>query len=119
MNDNTYTEDLSRFGFREIKMLSEILNAWVKDGLPDDFSNDEVKPAMNMNSGNVFLVNSDYQVAMMNGDKLESFYSTPYDGHEGFYDELIEQYSDMNSEDQEYMRSIAESLGKDLPEVQS
>jgi hypothetical protein len=88
MSYEVTTTDLGKFGFREIKMLSEILNSWVKDGLPDDFENDDVKPMMNMNSGYVFLTNSDCQVAMMNGDKLESFYSCSECGAEGFAEDI-------------------------------
>jgi len=80
---DAYTEDLAKFGFREISLLRDILNAWCEDGLPVDFYSEGVRPAMNTHSGNVFLVNEDYQTAMMNGDKLESFYVTPYQGHEG------------------------------------
>lgn len=78
------TTNLSDFGSRERAMLIEVLRAWRDQGLPDDFYQDEVVPMMNRNSGNVFLTNSEYQVAMMNGDKLESFYSCPNCGHEGF-----------------------------------
>lgn len=65
---------------------------------------------MNQNSGNVFFTNSEYQVAMMNGDKLESFYSTPYEGREGFADELKEDYlsdyQSWNAEDVEYIHDL-------------
>jgi hypothetical protein len=61
----------------------------------------------NPNSGNVFFTNSDYQVAMMNGDKLESFYVTPYEGHEGFKDELRNlDLETLHIEDLEYLRDI-------------
>lgn len=109
-----YTEDFGKFGARERGMLREILQAWNEQGLPEDFSDDNVRPAFNMNSGFVFLVNEDCQTAMMNGDKLESFYSTPYDGHEGFWDELVEEYAGMHRDDQRYMREIAN--GRDLPD---
>lgn len=109
----SYTESFSDFGARERHMLTEIMTAWDKHGLPEDFSDDNVRPAMNMNSGFVFLVNDDCQVAMMNGSKLESFYSTPYEGREGFFDELIEEYSDMHREDQVYMIDVARSLGRE------
>lgn len=117
---DAYTEDLGKFGFREIKMLRDLLNAWVERGLPDDFSNENVRPAMNMNSGFVFLVNEDYQTAMMNGDKLESFYSSPYEGKEGFFDELKDEYNDMHHEDQEWLRDIAKGISREseLPEQQ-
>lgn len=78
------TTNLSKFGYSEIKELTKILNAWMTDGLPDDFYQDEVHPMMNNNSGFVFLTNSEFQVAMMNGNKLESWYSCPNCGHEGF-----------------------------------
>ena len=87
MNEIT-TTDLSKFGSRERRMVEELLSAWRRHGLPDDFQDDEVVPMMNTQSGNVFLTNSGFEVAMMNGDDLESFYSCPQCGHEGFKDEM-------------------------------
>ena len=100
------TSDLSKFGFREIKMVRDLLNAWIEQGLPQDFENNEVLPVLNMNSGNVFLTNSEFQVAMLNGNKLESFYSSPYQGKEGFYDELKDEYDNMHREDKEWFQQI-------------
>ena len=85
----------------------QILQAWDADGLPSDFYADGVKLAFNRSSGNVFLVNGDYQCAMMNGDKLESFYTSPYEGKEGFFADLLEEYPDMHREDQEWFRELA------------
>lgn len=82
------TTDLTKFGYRERKMAEELLHAWNEYGLPEDFYDDEVTVMMNMNSGNVFLTNSDFQVAMMNGDTLESFYVDPETGEEGFLEDL-------------------------------
>ena len=84
----TTTTDFSKFGSREREMSEELLKAWREQGLPDDFDNDEVIIMLNLMSGYVFLTNSDYQVAMMNGDKLESFYTDFETGEEGFKDEL-------------------------------
>ena len=70
----TITTDLSDFGARELAELRDILDAMLKQGLPDDFSNDGVRPMFNQSSGYVFLTNSDCEVCMINGDKLESFY---------------------------------------------
>ena len=72
---------------RELEELRDILTAWLEHGLPDDFENDEVVPMMNKNSGNVFLTNSEYQVAMLSDDKLESWYYCGNCGHEGFKDD--------------------------------
>jgi len=82
------TTDLAKFGMREINELKDILTAWVDKGLPHDFNGDGVHPMFNLNSGNVFLTNEDYQVAMMTDGELESFYSCPECGFEGFFYEM-------------------------------
>lgn len=82
------TSDLSRFGYRERNLAEQLLKAWREQGLPEDFYEEEVTILFNTYSGCVFLTNSEYQVAMMNGDKLESFYTDPETGEEGFKEEL-------------------------------
>ena len=100
------TTNLAQFGARELAEVRDLLDAMLAHGLPSDFSDDGVQPMFNMNSGFVFLTNSDYQVCMINGDKLESFYTSPYEGMEGFYDDLKEQYEDMDEEDKEWFDSL-------------
>jgi hypothetical protein len=114
MANDTYTENLADFGTRERRMAAELLAA----DFPFTFSDDGVRVAMNQNSGFVFLVNNDYQCAMMNGDTMEIFHSTPYDGHEGFLSDLLDEYGpdDLNSEDADYLRDAAEAEGIELPE---
>ena len=112
--DNYYTENLADFGMREIELLRDILDAWLNSGLPDDFYDDGVKPAFNRSSGYVFLVNDDGQTCMDVDGKLESWYYTPYAGHEGFYEDLLAEVDDeWDSEDIEYLRDLAESRGDD------
>lgn len=82
------TTDLAQFGYRERALAEELLKAWREQGLPEDFYNDEVRIMMNLQSGYVFLTNADHQVAMMNGDRLESFYTDFETGEEGFKEEL-------------------------------
>lgn len=82
------TTDLSEFGYRELKMAGELLTAYTSQGAPDDFEEDGVTVMMNTNSGSVFLTNSEYQVCLMNGDKLESWYNCPNCGHEGFKEDM-------------------------------
>lgn len=107
------TTDLSDFGYRELAMLEELLKAMREQGLPDDFYDDEVIPMFNRISGNVFLTNSDYQVAMLNGDNLESWYFLSYHGNEGFLDELLDEYNngDIKEEDFEQLADILEQNG--------
>lgn len=101
------TTNLADFGWRERKMAAELLTVSCEQGFPKDFEDDEVVIMMNRNSGNVFFTNSEFQVAMMNGDTLESFYTTPYSGYEGFADDLKEQYENdgdsWNQEDIDYL----------------
>lgn len=85
------TTDLSKFGYREWEILKHILTAMIDNGLPSDFDGDNMVPMFNMNSGNVFLTNDNCQVAMMNGEDLESFYNCPECGHEGFFYEMDNQ----------------------------
>lgn len=85
------TADLSKFGYREREMAEELLKAWREQGLPDDFENESVSINFNLHSGYVFLSNAEYQVALMNGDKLESFYTDFETGEEGFLEDLSEE----------------------------
>ena len=119
MANDSYTEDMGDIlsCARERRMAMQILQAWDSDGLPKDFDETKVRLAFNRNSGNVFLVNEDYQVAMINGDTLESFYSSPYEGKEGFFSDLVEEYPDMHREDQEWFREIAKQRDVELPAV--
>ncbi len=82
------TTDFAKFGSRERVLAEELLRAWNNKGLPDDFNDDEVTIMMNQNSGNVFLTNSDFQVAMESDGELFSFYSCPICGHEGFIEDI-------------------------------
>lgn len=107
------TTNLSDFGHRELEMLEELLQAMREQGLPDDFLDSEVTPMMNQNSGYVFLTNSEYQTAMMNGDNLESFYFLSYAGNEGFADELFEEFQDgyIDHHDLEQLAAILDGSG--------
>lgn len=91
---NSTTTNLADFGSRERRMLIELLTAWDEQGLPENFNDEAVVPIMNQNSGNVFLTNEDFDVAMMHNGQLESFYSCPYCGHEGFKDEMDHEAQD-------------------------
>lgn len=110
MNNEITTTNLADFGWRERKMAAELLMASCEQGFPEDFEDEEVVIMMNRNSGNVFFTNAEYQVCMMNNGKLESFYNTPYSGHEGFANDLKNDYEQngdsWNEEDVQYLRDI-------------
>jgi hypothetical protein len=108
MSEST-TTDFSKFGSREREMAEELLRASRLQGFPEDFDISDVTEVgvsimLNMNSGYVFFTNADCQVAMMNGDELESFYSCPICGHEGFAEEM--EHNTDDPECQEYLSDI-------------
>ena len=91
MTENT--RDLSKFGLREIWIAGELLTryangrqSWVSD---QDELGDGVAVEFNPNSGNVFLVDEDCRVAMVNDNgKLENWVDCSNCGREGFRGEL-------------------------------
>jgi hypothetical protein len=112
MNMST-TTNLADFGYREIKMVRDLLNAWLDNGLPEDFEHNGVTVMMNKNSGNVFLTNDEFQVAMESGGELYSFYTSPYEGREGSFEDLLAEYEDMHEEDKEWFKDIAKNIGRE------
>jgi len=86
---DVYEVDFSNFGYSEITMAQEILNAYMKSDL--QLSGSGMKVCLNPNSGFVFLSDEDYNVWMLNGENLEQFYSCPNCGHEGFKEEFEDQ----------------------------
>ena len=105
MNEIT-TTDLSKFGHRERDMSEELLKAWRKQGLPDNFYDEDVTIMFNTHSGCVFLTNSEFDAAMMNGDTLEMWYNCPICGHEGFLEDMDHGDDD---ECQEYLEQIKDT----------
>lgn len=112
----TTTTDLQDFGFRELRLAAELLTGYCEH--PPGWLGGGVHLMMNRMSGYVFLTDEDCNVAMMNGGTLDAWLFTPYDGHEGFIDELTDQYGpdDLHADDANYIRQWAEILGFDLPE---
>jgi len=117
LNENT-TTNIADFGARERGMLIDLLRAWLDQGLPEGFYDDGVEPMMNTSSGNVFLTNSEYQAAMMNGDRIELHHSTPGTGIEGFLSDIMDENdpADMDEDDLDYLRQYIESYEGEVPE---
>ena len=113
------TTNLADFGYRELALAGQILTAYAgKDACPY-FTGEGVQLMMNTSSGNVFLIDEDCNVLMMNGDNLEGFYSTPYERHEGFLDDLLADWTeDWHKEDSEYLARLAKDWNREneLPE---
>lgn len=101
--DEKVVTDLAKFGWRELRLARDLLNAMIEDGVPDDFDDEGIQVAFNLESGYVFLTNEQCDVAMLNGDKLESWYWCPECGHEGFAEDMEHEGG---AECQRYLRQI-------------
>ena len=112
-----YTTNLSDFGYREISILKDLLHAWLEQGLPPHFENSGVHPAMNRQSGYVFLMNEFYQVAMLNGNVLEQYYTLPFSSTEGFLSDIVCENNpcDFHRMDVERILVLAAQDGFNLP----
>jgi hypothetical protein len=109
------TTNLADFGYRELSIAGTLLTAYAENpNVCPYFTNDGVQLMMNQHSGNVFLTDSDYNVLMMNEDKLEGFYSSPLSFLEGFYSDLLADYENMNDENKEWFKELSENLGHTL-----
>jgi hypothetical protein len=67
------TSDLSNFGNEELEELAKILNSWIQNRLPKEFTPSEVTAMFNAHTGGVYLTNRYFQCAKLNADtgKLE------------------------------------------------
>ncbi len=86
------TQDLSKFGYRELDMVADLLKAYANDKYvaPEDKESfgDGVKVEFNPNSGEVFLLDDDYNTLMLTDDGLELWVNCANCGAEGFRSEL-------------------------------
>lgn len=95
------TRDMSEFGYIELAEAGDLLRAYADN---PEILEDGVAVEFNPNSGNVFLVDDDCNVALLNRGKLERWYSCPICGWEGFLDEM--DHGEDNEGCQEYLREI-------------
>lgn len=107
MNNINIVSGIDTLGYREFEQVIELLNAYREGGVPDTFYDNGVSIQHNVYSDCVYIINSDYQILAMNGGDLEMFFYTPYSGHEGFADDLLDEfeadYDDWHADDIEYM----------------
>jgi hypothetical protein len=117
--NNTTTTNIAEFGSSEILEASEILKAYGKGFYNHPYFMGEPQLMMNKNSGFVFLVDDGGEggnVLMLNGEDLEGFFTSPYEGLEGFFSDLLEEYKsdNMHREDVEWFEQLAKDLGEEL-----
>ena len=98
------TQDLLNFGSRELDMAGDLLKTFKSCRDDTRFIDSNVRIEFNPNSGNVFLVDEDCNIAMMNGHNLEDFFSCPICGHEGFLENM--EHGEDDKECQKWLKDI-------------
>ena len=84
------TRDLSQLGYRELRIAGELLSALKTEKDKTRYLSEGIAIEFNPSSGNVFLVDEDFNVAMMNGEFLEDWFSCPQCGAEGFLEDVTD-----------------------------
>ena len=107
--------ELSLLGYRECGMLAQLLEAWSDQNLSSlakKYFEGLEDWGFNLNSGFVFLVDQDYNTLMFNESigKLDLFLSTPYEGEEGFIEDLLSDYKNLVYEDKEFVLNFYKDL---------
>lgn len=92
MVETAVTNDLTRFGFRELDEAADLLKIYANNGCT--FLEDGVTVWLNKYSGKVFLSDEDYNVAVVEGGKLVQFLSCPNCGYEGTQAEAQDELKD-------------------------
>ena len=82
--------DLSKFGQRELKIAGELLTAYKSKNDDTTLLDENITVNFNQNSGYVFLSDDNYNVAVMEDEKLVDFLSCGNCGHEGTKSEFLE-----------------------------
>ena len=84
------TKDLSEFGFRELKEAGLLLTLYKSDKDKSELS-EKISIEFNPNSGNVFLVDEDYNVAMEWNGELVNWLNCPECGYENYLPEYLKE----------------------------
>ena len=108
-NNEITTTDLASFGSRELREAVKLLAAYCDGARPGDFDDDGVTVMLNRHSGMVFLTNDECQVVVSDGQgDLVSFYTSPYEGHEGTLFDLRTDFNrdDWDQEDIEWLEDL-------------
>ncbi len=102
------TQDFADFGHVEREEATKLLSTFGTSNDDTLFLESNLKIEFNPNSGYVFLVDEDYNCAMMNGDRLENHFSCPNCGNEGMQSEFRSEHSKS-----ECCQEYADDLGLD------
>ena len=88
------TVDYSRFGYRELDIAGKLIVTYSQGGV--DFLEDGITVNFNVNSGYVFLSDSNYNVGVLDDEEshIVQFFSCLECGYEGTQDDALTEEKD-------------------------
>lgn len=109
--------NFSNFGRQELLTASKLLELYANDALTpvaNNYFNDLQSVQFNSQSGCVYLIDEDYQCLVYNDDlkMLDLWLVTPYNGEEGFLDDLVELVDTLHPEDLRYLLDFSDYLAE-------
>ena len=104
--------DLSTLGNRELLIATELLKAYAENNKTEVFKERFYKLkdiGYNNYSGDVFLTDENSNCGMLNDGIIDLYFSLPYDGKEGFLQDLVNDY-DPHSLDKEDLKQMLDYI---------
>ena len=92
--ESVITVDYSKFGYRELEIAGKLLALFAESGI--DFLGDGLTVNFNVNSGYVFLSDSDFNVGVLDEKKehIVQFFSCAECGYEGTQQQAVDEGKD-------------------------
>lgn len=98
--------NLEEWSKEDITTVIKMLELFRDGKYSNDFYPEDVAIFKNTDLNIIFMANDEYSVLVYKDGELVSYYTSPYAGIEGTFEELSEQYDEMSKEDKEWFDDI-------------
>ena len=103
------SDNLENWSKEDITTVIKMLELFRDGKYSNDFYPEDVAIFKNTDLNIIFMANDEYSVLVYKDGELISYYTSPYAGLEGTFEELSEEYEDMCEEDKEWFNDIKRS----------
>ena len=98
--------NLEEWSKEDITTVIKMLELFRDGKYSNDFYPEDVAIFKNTDLNIIFMANDEYSVLVYKDGELVSYYTSPYAGIEGTFEELSEQYDEMSEEDKEWFNEV-------------
>lgn len=102
-------DNLEEWPKEDLTIVAKMIELFRDGKYSKDFYPAEVTILKNPDLNVIYMTNADYYAAVYKDGELVSYYTSPYAGIEGTFEELSEQYDEMSEEDKEWFNDIKRS----------